>query len=392
VSLEFTRILLNSNRMSVAERPIRVMHIASGDLWAGAEAQVAALVGELARFPGLELASVVLNEGELAARLRTSNVETRIVPESQFTSWTIYRQLAAIMRTWRPDVVHTHRQKENILGAVAARAVGVRACVRTTHGAAEFTPPAWQPHKLALRHLDAWVAGHLQQRVVAVSDDLGRKLTHDLPRAMICVIPNGIDAESVRRLAVPPVPLPNNILHVAIIGRLVPVKRVDLFLRAAAAIMRSGHGHYQFHVIGTGPLRKDLERQAVELGISRNCIFHGFRPDVLSLLAGMACMVLTSDHEGLPMTALEARALGVPVVAHAVGGLVSLLRDDSDCRLVRTQTVHEVARAILEVASVKGPERSLSRLPARYTIGQTSVQYADLYHALTRACGEAVMQ
>ena len=355
--------------------------MASGDLWAGAEAQVYQIVTALNRLPGVTAAAALLNEGELASRLRQTGVEVRVFPESAVGSWTIYRQLTAFMRAWRPDVVHTHRQKENILGALAARAAGASVCVRTTHGAAEFTPGVRQANKLALRRLDAWAARRLQQRVVAVSDDLAHKLTHALPGATICVIPNGIDVDSMRTAAQPAVALPRNVFHVAFIGRLVPVKRVDVFLRAAADLVFSGQATYRFHIIGDGPLRAALERQSFELDISNDCDFHGFRPDAPSLLAAMNCMVLTSDHEGLPMTTLEARALGIPVVAHAVGGLVPLLQDSSDCRLVATQVPSDYADAIRAVAAAP-PLPSASRLPPRYSIGSTSGEYSTLYRVL----------
>ena len=283
------------------------------------------------------------------------------------------------MRTWRPDVVHTHRQKENILGAFAARAAHSPASVRTAHGAPEFNYPVWQLHKRALRRLDAWVARHLQQRVIAVSDELGAKLRRNFHGAAITVVPNGIDVEAVRRAASPAAKLEPGLRHIVFVGRLVPVKRVDVFLQTAARLFSSFPGKYRFHVVGDGPLRVDLQQMASDLGISGDCVFHGFLPDAPRWLASMDCLVLTSDHEGLPMTALEARALGIPVVAHAVGGLVTLLENDADCRLVPLQSPAAIAACIRDVteSTQRGARTNALREP--YSIEATVRSHVQLY-------------
>ena len=367
--------------MSADHHAIRILHVASGDLWAGAEAQVAQLIGALRRQPDLELAAVLLNEGELASRLRAMAIETLIVPEHTSLPYTIYRRLLAFMRHWNPDVVHTHRQKENILGSLAARTAKVPVCLRTAHGATEFGLKPWQLPRRTLRGLDRWIARTLQQRTVAVSEELALKLADSMPGASICFIPNGIDVEATRDAAAPPIPLPANLSHVAFIGRLVPVKRLDVFLEAAAELLRGEPDKYLFHIIGDGPLRADLEQLSVELGISSHCEFHGFHADAQRWLAAMDCLVLTSDHEGLPMTCLEAMALGVPVVAHAVGGLSALLQGADNCRLVATQEPHIVAEGIRSTARLPRDRRK-SRLPAQYDIDCTSSGYADLYKTL----------
>lgn len=367
--------------MNAGKRAIRVMHVASGDLWAGAEVQVAELATALAKRPGMQVSAVLLNDGELASRLRKAAVETRVFREDRAATWSIYRQMTAFMRAWRPDVVHTHRQKENIVGTLAAYSAGVPVCLRTAHGAPEFIPGALAPHKRALRQLDRWLAKYGQQRVVAVSDELAEKLRHDLPATNICVIPNGIDKTAVRAAATPHVWLRGDAFHVAFVGRLAPVKRVDLFLHAAAELLQIAPKQYRFHIIGDGPLRADLERESASLGISTSCDFHGFQVDAPRWLAAMNCLVLTSDHEGLPMTALEARALGIPVVAHAVGGLVSLLQDANDSRLVATQNPTDYANAIRAVTAVSGDPANC-RLPDRFEIASTSEAYATLYQSL----------
>ena len=82
------------------------------------------------------------------------------------------------------------------------------------------------------------------------------------------------------------------------------------------------------------------------------------------------------------MTALEALALGIPVVAHGVGGLVPLLRDHHDCRLVDRQDPAAFAQAIRMVAMQSLPRESTPHLQDRYKCDTTARSYAQLYRSL----------
>jgi L-malate glycosyltransferase len=309
---------------------LRVLHIASGDLWAGAEVQAFTLISHLARIPNTQVATVLMNEGTLAHRLRLAGVPVYLLDESKAAPPWILARLCAILRTWRPDVIHTHREKENILGSVANRLCRNVPSVRTVHGGREDAGVAgWKgARRRAVRALDRWCGRVLQQRVIAVSRELAVRVTGEFPAEKFVVIENGVDTAAVRaergiaeyRAAAP------DVAHVGIVGRLVEVKRVDLFLETAAALLRDlPQRGWAFHVFGDGPERSRLEAVSEQLEISHRVTFHGHREDIALCIAGLDVLVICSDHEGLPMTALEAAALAVPTVAHAVGGLVEVV-------------------------------------------------------------------
>src|SRR5277367_5793662 len=115
---------------------VRVLHIISGDLWAGAEAQAFTQLSALHE-ANVTVAAALLNEGELAARLRARGVPVTVLDESRLSGTGILLALRRLMREWRPDIVHTHRTKENILGSLANRLAGNVPSVRTVHGASE---------------------------------------------------------------------------------------------------------------------------------------------------------------------------------------------------------------------------------------------------------------
>jgi glycosyltransferase involved in cell wall biosynthesis len=81
----------------------------------------------------------------------------------------------------------------------------------------------------------------------------------------------------------------------------------------------------RFVIVGDGHLRADIERQALDLGLTEKTIFTGFREDTTSLYAGLDIAALTSLNEGTPLTLIEAMCCGRAVAATEVGGIVDVM-------------------------------------------------------------------
>src|SRR5437867_2914963 len=116
---------------------MRVCHVMSADLWAGAEVQVATTLSYLVERSDVDAIAVLLNEGRLAEELRQLGVEVAVVDEHLHSSLAILRFLVRFLRKRQVDIVHTHRYKDTVLGAVAAKLVGVPHVIRTVHGLRE---------------------------------------------------------------------------------------------------------------------------------------------------------------------------------------------------------------------------------------------------------------
>src|SRR6187402_1334352 len=99
--------------MAILNRPLRVMHIISGDLWAGAEVQAFTLLQQLQ--PQVQLHAVIMNPGELLQKLEGLNIKVTLLPESELGSLDLIRKLTGLIRTFEPDILHTHRQKKTFL-------------------------------------------------------------------------------------------------------------------------------------------------------------------------------------------------------------------------------------------------------------------------------------
>jgi glycosyltransferase involved in cell wall biosynthesis len=253
----------------------------------------------------------------------------------------------------RPDVIHSHRQKENILSSLA-NALTVRAkCIRTQHGAPEFQHSWKQPHKKIQHWLDNFCGRFLQSNVIAVSGELAIKLEASFPKANIEVIENGVDIEALvsKKYVDEFGGSEVKSKHIGFVGRLVSVKRVDLFIEMAACLV-SGQvvvGEYKFHIIGDGPLKHQLQQKVKLLGLQAVFNFHGHVSNAADYLASLDVLVMTSDHEGLPMTLLEAMVLGTPIVGHNVGAMKDALKLRKGGLLSKRHEAVSYAESVIEL-------------------------------------------
>jgi len=133
-----------------------------------------------------------------------------------------------------------------------------------------------------------------------------------------------------------------------LIGRLVEVKRIDIFLRAIKMIAEK-IPDVRAVVVGNGNLHNELQRLVGDLGIERNVSFVGHQDDIENWLHKSNIFVLTSDSEGLSLSMMEAMMCGLPVVVSDVGDLSDLVEDGINGYLVPRRSPDQFATRIIEL-------------------------------------------
>ena len=257
--------------------------------------------------------------------------------------------LRAAVRSFQPQIVHTHSSKAGILGRLAARIEGV-STVHTVHGFG-FTPLQAVPTNFLFRSAEKMMARLTDHFVMVSETDRRRGIEMGLfPPEKATVIRAAIDIDRFsaatdgdavcKRLGVPiGVPL------VTQIGNFKPQKGPLDFVRVAAAVHNT-HSDAWFVMVGDGPLREPAEGLARELGVAERMVFSGWWDDVPGLLAATTVSVLTSRHEGLPCSVVESLAAGVPVVATAVDGTVEVVRSGINGLLAPAGDIFGLAQSI----------------------------------------------
>lgn len=372
---------------SIADRPVaitRVLHLASGDLWAGAEVQLYHLARHLNAMADIVLLVVVLNEGELQRRLGAAGVRVQVLDESKYGFLALLTRLVSISRRYRPDVIHTHREKENLLGSLASIVVRGGRSVRTAHGIWEHRPRFWEISKRLQLLADRWAGRYLQRNIVCVSEELKMALLAIYPARKLLVIENGVDVDMVRQSAAQGAADVGNRFNVVFAGRMMPVKRVDLFVEIARLTELAYPGKFCFYALGDGPDMAAAVKTAEEAGLG-NIVFTGFRFDLLTWLGAMDALCITSDREGLPMVLLEAMALKVPVISRRVGGIGPVLDSGNAGVLIESADANLFVEALNRLRMDSDYSTSLASV-AWLEVNEkfSAIRMAQKYQALYR--------
>src|SRR3954464_3701522 len=269
------------------------------------------------------------------------------------------RRLVSILRGDRPEIVHTHAAKAGTLGRVAALIAGGRSrpvLVHTFHG---HSLTGYFPGRTAAayRTIERWLARRTDA-LVAVSAEVRDELMRlgvAAPERFV-VVPVGFDlahflddSDRVGRRAALRARwgIAADAEVVTLVARLVAVKRVDRFLEVA--LLLADRPRARFVVVGDGDLRDGLATSPEARSLGERLVWAGFRRDMADVLFASDVVMLTSDHEGTPVSLIEAQGAGVPVVASDVGGTRSAVRDGETGVLAAADDVRGLA------ASAKAP-------------------------------------
>lgn len=316
-----------------------LFHIDAGKEWRGGQRQSFFLVRELRKMgyrvefvvqPGSPLEQKAVEAGLPVLPLRMRN-------ELDFPAvW----KLAAEMKKRSCRLAHFHEAHGLAIGTAAARRAGVP--LRFISRRVDF--PLRSRSKYT-REIDGLIA--ISEGVRKVLLDSG------VPDPLITVIPSGIDFTPFETAG------PRDFLRrefgfapdeflVGIVAALEDHKG-HTYLIEASKIVRQQAPKVRFIVVGSGSLRMDLDRQAKDLGVEDIVFFLGFRDDVPRILASLDMFVLSSHHEGMGSSLLDALASRLPVVATRAGGIPEVIEDRETGLLVPPRDPAALAGAILEL-------------------------------------------
>ena len=252
-----------------------------------------------------------------------------------------YLKIKEIIADFKPDIVHTHASKAGALGRLAAINSDVPHLVHTFHGHVfhgYFNPVKTKMYKTVERYL-----AKKTDRIVTISNiqktELG--VEHRIcPLDKIEVIPLGFDLdrfqvnqEENRNTFRIKYQLKEDTVAIGIIGRLVPIKNHELFLKGIQFIKKNSKIKIQAFIIGDGESRNTIEEQAKKLGLSFDnkantgvdILFTSWIKKVDAALSGLDLVALTSLNEGTPVSLIEAQAAEKAIVTTNVGGIENVV-------------------------------------------------------------------
>lgn len=371
-----------------------VLHLITGLGQGGAEQVVYDIATRLdARRCRLAVCSILEPAGErgvFAERLRDAGIE--VITLGLGHKWQFRRaaRLEGVLRERNPDILHCHLFHANVLGRRLAARAGVRHVVATVH----IAERRWRPWRF---WIERWTdpLGDITVCVSRAALEFQSRKT-GLPESRFTVIPNGVDTA---RFAEPgrsrddvraALGVPSGARVVGSVGRLDPQKGYRYLIPAFAELAAEADD-LDLVIAGDGPERRRLEALAGRSGCAGRVHLLGRREDVPDLLHAFDVFAMPSIYEGFGLTAVEAMAAGVPVVASAVDSLPEILgageRGGRVGRLVPPRRPDKLAEAIGDVlARPPGEqvERARHRARQEYDVAKMVERYAELYDSLAR--------
>lgn len=358
-----------------------ILHVFSGDLWAGAEVMVCSLLRELKKRGEWQIIALSLNEGQLTQKLRDAGIEVHVISEESHSFPVILLKGLRQCKGKGIKLIHSHRYKENLLSFILAKCLGVSKLVATLHG----LPDPGLGFSRWTTELNNFLMRKGFGITITVSAELKNALVsqHAFSLKQVEVIHNGVEIPYAIASATASMKHRSEMLHIGTVGRMVPVKDFSLFLDVAANIL-SCTKNVRFSILGEGPLKDKLVHQARILKISDHVDFLQPREDPYPYYQSLDVYLNTSIHEGIPMSILEAMACGKPVVAPRVGGIPEIITDGIEGILINSRDARSFEQGCLRLLDSQDVMRRLGingrkRVMTNFSSDEMARKYHELY-------------
>lgn len=288
-----------------------------------------------------------------------------------------YKAILKIIREYKPDIVHTHASKAGALGRLAASKEKVPIIVHTFHGHVFHSY-----FSRAKSHFYQRVERYLAKKsstIIAISPEQKHELVNVFkiaPDHKTAIVPLGFDLskfstnmEQKRVQFRETYGLEHDTIVVGIIGRIVPIKNHELFLKSLARLKESTNKKWKALIVGDGEHRGNIEQLARKLGLvfsdntknkEDDLYFTSFLKDVDQVMAGIDIVALSSLNEGTPVSLIEAQAAAKPIVTTRVGGVESVVLENETALIATSNNVDEYHAHLLELVGNEKLRKSFS--------------------------------
>lgn len=300
-------------------------------------------------------------------------------------------ELVRLFRRQHPTIVHTHSSKAGILGRWAAWCARVPVIIHTIHGYG-ITPaqPPWLCRILILlERMTGWITTHW---IAVAQADVEKGITWGLfDRTQVSVVRPGID----------PYPFQTDIdtttrdalraqfgvgpaeYLVGTVACLKPQKAPEDFVAVATKVCKAVP-NARFVLIGDGDLRPRIESLIEVNRLQKRLHLAGWRRDIPTVMKIFDAFLLTSHWEGLPRVLLEARTIGLPVVATRVGGVEEVIVHGRHGWLCNAGDIAGLSAHVIRVlrsrdGQPQGRPQSVEALPKEFHLEEMVKQYESLY-------------
>jgi len=339
------------------------------------------LITSLLKYKDLDITSILLNEGKLADEVRKLGISVTVVDETRFNTLQIVKKIRQNIKHLSPDIIHSHRRKENILAYYSVRPGNKIQMVCTQHGMSE--PLNYNIKRLqnvALSKYNLYIMSKYFKRVIAVSEDIKNNFIQNYGFKIdnVLLIHNGTNVPDISSFN-----KDDNIYVIGSAGRLFKVKDYPLMVEIAREISQKTD-KIKFVLAGDGPERETILDMVKKYKIEKTFILTGFIDNMNNFYNDLDLYINTSLHEGLPMSILEAMSHGLPVVAPRSGGIPEILKNGLHGFLVDARNPKMFAEKCLQLywdraLSRRMGDASREKIIDEFSLEKMAEKYYNLY-------------
>ncbi len=314
------------------------------------------------------------NETSSVNIMENLDINFHIIPEmsreiNPLNDYITYKKIKAIIREFKPDIVHTHASKAGLLGRKAAIAMNVPGIVHTYHGHvfhSYFNKLTTNLYKRLERHY-----AKKTDKIITISNIQKQEISSALHMendSRFAVVPLGINLDKFRTNIFEKrqefrssYGLDNETIAVGIIGRLVPIKNHKLFINAFAQLKKVTSKKIKAFIVGDGELHDELIIYATQHGLTvststgynsdAEIFFTSWIKEIDFVYAGLDIVALSSLNEGTPITLIEAQAAGKPVISTDVGGVQDTVWANKTALLSKSKDVNAYLHNLSQLVS-----------------------------------------
>jgi glycosyltransferase involved in cell wall biosynthesis len=329
-----------------------ILHVIDTTGPGGAETVFINLADKL-RAKGFRSIALIRGKGWVYEELLRREIKTVILPCKGSFNFTFLRQLIALIRKEKVDIIQSHLLGSNIYCAMAG-ILTRRPVFATFHGAVDV---AKQERFLKLKCL---ILNFGITKFIAVSKTLKEEIKASglLKNRKTTVIYNGIDTQLYFRRnntkLINHLSLNNDAILVGSLGNIRPAKAYDILIKTAAiAVQNNNNLHFIIAGHQKEPLMSELKKLMSQLNINENVHFIGFQSDSAEFLGQLDLFLLSSSSEGFSISTIEAMATNIPVIATRCGGPEEIITNNIDGYLVEVNSPEEINKTLCEHLSNK---------------------------------------
>ena len=320
---------------------MKVMHVLNSRIYSGAEKVVCQIIKSFEPVDGVEM--VYCSPDSDIVRKMLAEQGVTFLPVESLTPG----NLKKVIDEQKPDLIHAHDMRAGLVSALCCGKIPLVSHIHNN---------AYDARGLSLKSVGYLIAGFKAKKILWVSNSSYEGyLFHKLFAKKSSVLYNIIDAEQIYQKKVQDENTYN--YDMIYVGRLTYQKDPQRLMRLCARL-KEQKPDLNVAIVGTGELEGEVKDLCAQLGLQDNVHFLGFQSNPIKMVHDSKAMILTSRWEGTPMCALEAMALGTPVVSTPSDGMKDIIEDGVNGYLTDDDAV--MAEKLLKIMNEPEHRRMLS--------------------------------